>query len=869
MGILGIETLHPGVYVVEKSGQPRIIGVGVNTAGFVGAAGKGRTDKAVFCSSFQNFVTEFGGAYRGSPLYHAVRYFFKEGGTRCYIARVVGAGAEKSWGNIQNLGREAANAIVMSGNSAPFDLEHDQYLEISIDGAAADTVIFDADPAIVTGSSFDGTGLDALTLEVSVDNGPVQTLTITGLADPATASEVALLLNNLVDGAKFDDIGGNVRFTSDSKGSSASVEIAGGTALGKLGFTTGTTYGTGNVQFIDSVTAQEVADLINAEITTGVASATVTGRVEVRSNSVGSPASIQVLGSSTATGIGFDNLIHNGSSSSFQNAFMALANSEGAWGDQVGISTTTWAGTLGFPLNNGEQSVRVASLRNVKKGDIVHVFDPTNTANMCINIVYDVDIATKTLELAFPVSGLTAQIPAGSTIASSSEHKMNTLTATGLSNGDEEVLVRDASSLRIGDLVTIMDGTTLLEVKVSGIDGNRIKFAPVALSATIPAGALAVSQEFGMAVFENGLFTESFNQLSMEEDSPSYIMAQLNGVSNRSNLIELTDLYATPSFDWMKIPRPISRQLLAGGADGATPTDDDYIGSDTDPKSGMYLFDQVLELNFFAIPGITTIPVQIAADAYAQKNSEIMFVMDCPEWTDRPQEVYDYRMFSLNINSSYSALYYPWLEVRDPDSNTNMFIPPSGSVCGKYSQVASQEGVHVAPANVLLTDVIDVQYRCSDSDQDLLNPVGVNVIRWFPGDGIRIYGSRTLWNIADGRHYVNVRRLLNYVKTSLRTGNRWVIQQPNDPRLWAMVTQVNSEFMRSLWLRGMLFPSDNLSQAFFVKCDRELNPDSERRAGRLNMEVGLNPPLPVEFFVIGVGLWYGGSEVTEAIGRGI
>jgi len=866
MAILAVEAIHPGVYVIERDNEPRIVGVGVNTCGFVGSAEKGRTDRSVFCSSFQQFVNNYGGSYRGSHLYQAVRYFFKQGGTRCYINRVVGDGAENAYGNLQNLGSEPSAATIISGSSSPFNMEDGADIDLKIDGGGTQTFTFDADPAVVTGSTFDGTGLDGLNLVVSIDGNPDQTLTITGLADPATVNEVAAFLNGVISLAKVTVSGGNLRITSDSAGTAASVEIVSGTALTKLGLTAGTTYGTGNVPLIDAVTAATVANVINLTITGGTASATTTGRVQIQSTSLGPTASVQVLSSSTATAIGFDNLIHYGSAATFQNALMVAANSEGAWGNQLSITTAAWSTTFRNPVTNGDSVVVVSSLRDMKKGDVIYAYDPTTPANMFVNLIYDVDISTKAVTLAFPVSGLTAQLPAGSIITSSSNHFMSTTTTAALNDGDTQVTVGDVAGLQIGGLVTIMDGTSMTEVIITGIDGNIIKFDDVSLVTPIASGALAVSQEFQMTVFEKGQFQEQFTGLSMMEDCNTYVMNLLSGISNRSVKIEVTDLYATPVYDWMKIPRPVVKQVLAGGVDGATPVDDDYIGSDVDPKSGLYLFDDVSELNFFAVPGITTTAMQVAATAYAEQRAELLYVMDCPEWTDLPQEVYNYRVFELNINSSYAALYYPWIEVNDPDNtDTNMLIPPSGIVCGQYARTAATEGVHVPPANTLLRDVIDTQYHASDADQDLLNPVGVNVIRWFPGDGIRIYGCRTLWNTMDGRQYINVRRLLNYVKASLRIGNRWAIMKVNDPRLWQQVEQTNSEFMYGLWSRGMLYPSNDVTKAYYVKCDAELNPNSERKDGRLNMEIGLNPPLPVEFFIISLGLWDGGSSVTEGI----
>jgi len=156
----------------------------------------------------------------------------------------------------------------------------------------------------------------------------------------------------------------------------------------------------------------------------------------------------------------------------------------------------------------------------------------------------------------------------------------------------------------------------------------------------------------------------------------------------------------------------------------------------------------------------------------------------------------------------------------------------------------------------------------SDGEQDLLNPIGINVIRSFQGEGIRVWGARTLTSYKDGRHYVNVRRELNYIKESLKRGLRFAIFELNEQRTWETVSQACNEFLLTMFNRGQLFSPDGTPErAFFVKCDAEINPTSERREGRMNVEIGVNPPLPAEFIVVRVGLWDGGSTVEEELAR--
>ncbi len=229
-------------------------------------------------------------------------------------------------------------------------------------------------------------------------------------------------------------------------------------------------------------------------------------------------------------------------------------------------------------------------------------------------------------------------------------------------------------------------------------------------------------------------------------------------------------------------------------------------------------------------------------------------VLDTPPHLNA-QQAKEWREF-LNFDSDYAALYYPWLVVSDLSGATNTkTVPPSGHIVGVYNRSDAERGVHKAPANEVVSNAVGVEFAVSKGEQDVLNPIGVNCIRAFPNRGIRIWGARTLSSNAAWR-YVNVRRLFITVEASMDAGLQWVVFEPNDSTLWAKVRRDVTSFLRGVWRSGALFGSTP-EQAFYVKCDEELNPPEVRDLGQLIIEVGLAPVKPAEFVIFRITQWAG------------
>lgn len=214
--------------------------------------------------------------------------------------------------------------------------------------------------------------------------------------------------------------------------------------------------------------------------------------------------------------------------------------------------------------------------------------------------------------------------------------------------------------------------------------------------------------------------------------------------------------------------------------------------------------------------------------------------------------------------SDYGAFYLPWLVVRDPLSGELVETPPSGHMAGVWARTDNLRGVHKAPANEPVRGAVDLTYRITRVEQDVLNPAGVNCIRYFPAEGIRVWGARTLAAEASEWRYLNVRRLFNMLKESIANGTRWIVFEPNDGLLWRSIRRDVGAFLTRVWRDGALY-GRTPNEAFFVKCDEETNPPDVRDAGQVVTLIGVAPVKPAEFVVFKLSQSMVGSE-TESVG---
>jgi hypothetical protein len=183
----------------------------------------------------------------------------------------------------------------------------------------------------------------------------------------------------------------------------------------------------------------------------------------------------------------------------------------------------------------------------------------------------------------------------------------------------------------------------------------------------------------------------------------------------------------------------------------------------------------------------------------------------------------------------------------DLQSGVPRLVPPSGHVLGLYARTDDERGVWKAPANDVLRGVFDLEYPINAEQQGVLNPKGVDVIRQFPGRGIRVWGARTLSSNSLWK-YVSVRRLFIFLEHSIYEGTQWVVFEPNDEKLWARVKDTIRLFLRTQWRNGAMMGLTE-DEAFTIACDRSTMTQDDILNGRLVCEIGIAPVRPAEFVI--------------------
>jgi phage tail sheath protein FI len=237
-----------------------------------------------------------------------------------------------------------------------------------------------------------------------------------------------------------------------------------------------------------------------------------------------------------------------------------------------------------------------------------------------------------------------------------------------------------------------------------------------------------------------------------------------------------------------------------------------------------------------------------------------MAILDPPPGLT-PQQVKEWRVDKAGYDSMYAALYYPWIKTANPANGQIGFMPPSGHMAGIWGRNDDTRGVHKAPANEVIRGAISLEMQVTKNEHDLLNPVGINCLRTFPGQGNRVWGARTLSSDPAWR-YLNVRRLFNYMEESILLGTNWVVFEPNDEALWARIRRTISAFLVNEWRKGALFGLTP-DEAFYVKCDAETNPAEGIDAGQVVCEIGVAPVKPAEFVIFRLAQYSGGTSLVS------
>ena len=421
--------------------------------------------------------------------------------------------------------------------------------------------------------------------------------------------------------------------------------------------------------------------------------------------------------------------------------------------------------------------------------------------------------------------------------------------------GKGKYRLKNASGFDVGDVVAVEGGEGESQYGIiKAVAGDVITFEEPFEGSIVDKSLLPKitikTCEMNVIVQQDELL-EKYMGVSFNVSSPLFVEKALSKS-------ELINLKAQP-VEGAVMPIDVIKQVfgidgdniqitLSGGINGTAGslTDADFIGKDEGPgsRTGIQAFLDNTDVNIMAVPGIVSANIQMALVSHCEKLGSRFAVLDMPMESKTVADVLQHRDI---VDSDYCAMYHPWLQVFDPLDKKDTFIPPSGSVMGIYARSDADRGVHKAPANEIVANCSGLFVNYNVAEQDLLNPKGVNLIRKFPGAGIRVWGARTASSKALWK-YINVRRLFIYLEESIKANTNWVVFEPNDVGLWSRVKRSIELFLEGIWRTGALVGASP-ADAFFVDIGPNTMTQDDIDNGRLICVIGVAPVKPAEFVI--------------------
>lgn len=418
-----------------------------------------------------------------------------------------------------------------------------------------------------------------------------------------------------------------------------------------------------------------------------------------------------------------------------------------------------------------------------------------------------------------------------------------------ISEAGEGYIAKTTEGFREGDLVVVNGEYN----KIKSIFDNAIVFEQPFTGKVVDDTLIPKTVVYLVTVDVSIRYNdeaENYSELSFNISSPNYIGTKLSSS-------EIAKVTVAPMAE---IGNPVEAILgegqtsgmitLEGGSDGTMSKVNaaTFIGEDGGPgkRTGIQAFVENELVSMMAVPGITIPEVVVALVGQCENLKNRVAVIDMPKDLYKTKDLIEYRNM---IDSTYAAMYHPWIQVFDRASGKADFVPPSGAVLGVYSRTDINRGVHKAPANETVF-CTGLKTNYTKAEQDILNPEGINLIRSFPGQGIRIWGAKTASSNSAFK-YINVRRLFIYVEESIKANTNWVVFEPNDATLWQRVSMTISSFLDGMWRTGMLAGS-SASEAYFVEIGPSTMSRDDIMNGRLICNIGIAPSRPAEFVIFRV-----------------
>lgn len=418
--------------------------------------------------------------------------------------------------------------------------------------------------------------------------------------------------------------------------------------------------------------------------------------------------------------------------------------------------------------------------------------------------------------------------------------------------GGKQYQLRNTAGFRPGDLVAFRAGGNAVYDRITSVNGQLVTLAEplpedAADTSLVPQKTLEACGVDLVILWDD--IQESYPGCSLNPSAADYLGDALVKSTLAGVTLRLPDALDDPlvllgaGHDAEAL-----RIELSGGLNGTMDAVNagTFNGADNGPgkRTGIEAFQEVSDVSIMAVPGVTDANVQAKLIAHCEGLANRFAVLDMPL---EATAVSDLNTHKSAYDTSYAAIYAPWVRVFDPLLKRPAYLPPSGSMCGIYARTDLERGVHKAPANEVVRGCTGLSVTYNEAEQGKLNPNGVNLIRAIPGQGIRAWGARTC--SSDGNwKYINVRRLFIFLEESIRANTGWAVFEPNDEGLWSRVKGSISLFLETQRRNGALMGATP-EEAYYVEVGRNTMSQDDILNGRLICEIGVAPVRPAEFVI--------------------
>lgn len=288
-------------------------------------------------------------------------------------------------------------------------------------------------------------------------------------------------------------------------------------------------------------------------------------------------------------------------------------------------------------------------------------------------------------------------------------------------------------------------------------------------------------------VTRNPLSKNGFGESQFIEDVVNKGSIYIDVVDNAANVYTLADVSTV-----------IDGSLTAGADDTVAPTDANII-----TEWDRFDIKEDVEVSLLINAGWATPAVHSKMIGLAEARKDCFAILDFSSSDATVAQMQTYINTTLNPNTSYAAIYAGWVYIYDQYNDKYLYVPPSGYVSGVYANTANVSEVWYAPAGVRrgVMNVLGVETVWSEGDRDTLYTDRINPIQNFTGEGIQVYGQKTLQSSASALDRVNVRMLMITIEKALERALRPFVFEFNDAFTRENIASIINSYMGDIKVR--------------------------------------------------------------------